>query len=196
MRIYKLFKSGIPIGGRPSEHTPEKMGTNEEPWYTRGAIEFLHENIKDSFEILEYGCGSSTPWFAQRAKSITSIEHNKQWIDNVVRATPEKLMEKINITHIPNKKSGKNIGGDGFYYDEYVDYINSMNMFFDLICLDGRSRSACIKNSINYVKKNGFLLIDNAERIEYKEAINQIPDNWERFVFEESVDTTIIFKVI
>ena len=97
MQTYRLLKSGIPIGNRPNQHTPEKMGTNEEPWYTRGSIEFLYENIKSSFEILEYGCGSSTPWFAQKAKSVTSIEHNEQWIDSVIRATPKKLMEKISV---------------------------------------------------------------------------------------------------
>jgi hypothetical protein len=194
MKPYKTFNSCIPIGQRP--HPPEQMGTNEEPWYTRGSIEFLVDIIQDYFEILEYGCGSSTPWFAQRAKNIVSIEHEKMWIDQVMSKIPKELANKIEIIHIPNQQTGKHIGGDGAYYDNYVDYINHTDRLFDMICVDGRSRSACIRNSISHVKTGGFLLIDNAERTEYQQAISEIPKTWERFIFEEEVDTTMIFRAV
>ena len=192
---YKMFNSGISVGGRPDSHTPNYMGTNQEPWYSRGAIEHLAENIiKDYFEVFEYGCGSSTIWLAQRSKNIISVEHDEQWTRLVESKIPEKLTNKIQIVHIPNQETGKYQSSEGPFYDNYVNYIHKTNKKFDLVCVDGRARPYCIESSIQYVKNEGFLLIDNAERKHYQSAINKIPNKWEKLKFKSPMDTTIIFK--
>ena len=76
---YIKYKSGIPIGNRPYSHTPEIMGTNEEPWMTRGSINFIYDFInknKNKDKLLEYGCGSSTAYFLSLNLKVSSIEHN------------------------------------------------------------------------------------------------------------------------
>jgi predicted O-methyltransferase YrrM len=172
------------------------MGTNEEPWYSRGSIEFLNDNINDSMQVLEYGCGSSTIWLAQRVGGIISIEHSKDWADKVTQLIPSSLRHKINIIHIPNQEQGEHVGSGGRFYDRYTNHIKTLDKTFDIICVDGRCRSQCIINSIDHIKDDGFLLIDNAERQEYHKSISQLPSQWVRMDFPCPVDLTTIFKVV
>ena len=201
--MYNLYKSGIPIGSRPEQHSPNYMGTNEEPWYTRGAIEFLVTDVlQEFFEVLEYGCGSSTAWFHSRVKSVTAIEHDSSWsglvTDTISNLSPSNLKGQVNIINVPNSHTGQikyRSVSDGRFYDEYVNRIHTLDKTFDLICVDGRCRTACIENSIRYIKNGGYLLIDNSERQRYAGAINALPSEWDRFDFVTPVDTTTIFKV-
>lgn len=197
IRHYKCFKSGIPCGTRPIAHHPDLMGTNEEPWYSRGAIEFLALKMNNPSRVLEYGCGSSTIWFgvSQRVASITSIEHNEHWVNQVTQLIPENLKHKMNIVHVPSQEHGEHIGGDGQFYDNYVNHIYTLGGAFDLICVDGRSRSQCIINAIDRITDGGLLLIDNAEREQYHEAMSCVPSQWDRMDFSNDINTTVIFKV-
>ena len=81
-----IYNSGIPIGSRPPSHTPDIMGTNEEPWMTRGSINYLYYHIPKlkSKKLLEYGSGSSTAWFLKVMNcEVTSIEHHFYFLDNI-----------------------------------------------------------------------------------------------------------------
>ena len=42
-----IYNSGIPIGTRPYSHTPNIMGTNEEPWMSRDSIDFIYPIISN-----------------------------------------------------------------------------------------------------------------------------------------------------
>ena len=198
---YLIRGSGIPCGPpRPRDHTPCLIGTNQEPWITRGAIEFLHENLTVDMEVLEYGTGSSTIWYAQRTKSIIAIEHDLEWVENVRSVIPAHLKSKAEVIHIANAETGKFLGGDGKYYDKYVNYVKDTKSLFDFIAIDGRSRNECIAHSISKIKKKGFLLIDNSERdgknnpSNYQPSINMIPKKWEKHEFPTYLGTTSIYK--
>ena len=186
---YRTFETGIPCGGRPPTHLPEHVGTNQEPWYSRSSIEFLADNLDDSMEVLEYGCGSSTLWFAQRVKSVIAIEHVKTWADEVTQLVPKSLESKVDVVHIPNQEQGQYAGHGGRFYDNYLDKT------FDMICVDGRCRAQSIINSMGSLKNNGLLLIDNAERGQYHAAISQLPREWVRLDFPSPITLTSIFKV-
>jgi len=191
---YLIINFGIPCGSRPPDHVPSLIGTNEEPWITRKAIEFLHKNLTLDMEVLEYGTGSSTIWFSQCTKKVIAVEHHLEWVDYVKSLLPPQLESKIEIVHIPNTDTGTTIGGDGKYYDDYVNYVRDIKASFDLISIDGRSRRQCIINSIDKVKKNGFLLIDNSEREDYQPGLQQIPPQWEKNEFPTYLGTTSIYK--
>ena len=78
------------------------------------------------------------------------------------------------------------------FYDDYVNCIDVLNNF-DIIVIDGRCRSKCIIKSINKLNPGGLFIVDNAERENYKNAIDIIPKNWKKHVFPTSVDTTIVW---
>src|SRR5215203_492131 len=53
------------------------------PWFSYAAIDFLEKYIKREMTVCEYGSGGSTLFFAERAKSVYSIEDNAKWFDLV-----------------------------------------------------------------------------------------------------------------
>ena len=175
------------------------MGTNEEPWMSRGSINWLYNYIKNNsinkLKLLEYGCGSSTAYFLSLGLEVTTIEHHDLWLSEV----KSKLNPKLSSNWIPylinTQKEGDDEGsdGDGEYYDDYVNHVKKLDMF-DIIIVDGRCRSSCIKQSIEHLNNGGLFIVDNAERCMYKEAIDKyIPKIWEEHAFPTMVDTTIIW---
>lgn len=191
-----MFKSGIPIGTRPASHTPNIMGTNEEPWMSRDSISFIYSKISnmENKKLLEFGSGSSTAWFLKVLNcNVTSIEHDKYWLDNVKNKIPDNLQFNWTPVFKPPVPSGNCKGSsDELFYDDYVHSIDNMEKF-DIIIVDGRARSHCILNSIDKLNKGGLFIVDNAERHYYKKAIDKIPKQWFKYVFPCPVDTTIVW---
>ena len=53
------------------------------PWYTYPAIEYLKQlNLIDK-NVFEWGSGNSSLFWAGRAKSVVSIESDKNWFNEV-----------------------------------------------------------------------------------------------------------------
>lgn len=42
-------------------------------------------------DILEFGSGASSSWWAERSKSVTSIEHDKEWFEIVKKRKSDNL---------------------------------------------------------------------------------------------------------
>ena len=65
--------------------------------------------------------------------------------------------------------------------------------------IDGRSRSACLRLVIReglLKAHDGILVLDNAERDRYQEAILEVPEHWPKIiVFAHAVDTTVIWLI-
>ena len=117
------------------------------PWFTYPCIEFLKTiNLKDK-KILEFGSGSSTLFWENKAKSVISVEKDLEWYVN--------LKKKINnnSTKIYHFDSDK----------DYSNYPKNLTSKFDIIVIDGADRKNCLKNSINLLSNNGFIIFDNIE---------------------------------
>lgn len=108
------------------------------PWVTHKAYLFLDEFIKNNINsyVLEFGCGSSTLWFAQRTKNLVSVEHSVKWFNSInkVLKTSKKYFKVNLILHSQ---------------PYFVICNNFPENYFDLILVDGRNRKGCINaNSI------------------------------------------------
>lgn len=137
------------------------------PSITHEAVVFLenfmleHPNAK----ILEFGSGSSTIWFAKRTKNLVSIEHHPDWYNRVLYELAN--CSECNFANV--------ILHEQPYYKICTHFPNES---FDLILVDGRNRKGCIVNSIPLLKHGGVLMIDNAERPYYQEAL-ELMQRWE-----------------
>lgn len=118
---------------------------HEIPWYTYPAYEYLNSLNFKEMDVLEFGSGASSTWWAGRAKSVTSIEHNRQWYDIV----KDRQSDNLKIILAETK-------------DEYVSA--GKNDKYDVLVIDGQFRNACAENLVNLVKTECLVILDNSDR--------------------------------
>lgn len=124
--------------------------------------EFFLSHLKPNMRVLEFGSGMSTIQIASRVKEVVSIEHNKQWFDEM----KDKMPPNAKLYYVPANSEPKPEYDDGTYEDfrDYVDFpfslIETDDDRFDVCFVDGRSRVACAAIAANhYVKFGGFIFI-------------------------------------
>jgi hypothetical protein len=135
---------------------------NPLPWVTYSFIDFIKNRINKSQAIFEYGSGSSTLFYAKKAGSVTSVEHDKTWFENVKNtslANAEMIFCQLET--------------DG----EYAKKASLLNKKFDIIIVDGRDRVNCCKYSINALTDAGVIVLDDSERPEYQPARDFLTQN-------------------
>lgn len=125
------------------------------PWVTYSFIDFIKERINKTQHIFEYGSGSSTIFYAERAGSVTSVEHDKGWFDKVKNTSPANA----EMIFCQLEKDG-----------EYAKKATLLNRKFDIIIVDGRDRKNCCKYSVDALSANGVLVLDDSEREVYNDA--------------------------
>lgn len=129
------------------ERMPVDRDGNSLPWYTYPAIEFLKQVDFTDKDVFEYGCGNSTLFWSQRAKSVTSVEHDAKWFDNI-RSRASGL-HNVSIIHRADK-------------DAYVNEIRE-HAGFDVVVLDGLHRLECARASVPLLRSGGIILLDNSD---------------------------------
>jgi hypothetical protein len=91
-----------------------------------------------------------------------------------------------------------------FILEDYVKSIEDYpDGYFDLVVVDGRARPSCILHSMQKVKVNGILLLDNADRSYYLHPFPELfeKSKWSVQTFighlpynpPSVLDTTILF---
>ncbi|MDJ0728378.1 MAG: hypothetical protein QNJ33_00120 [Crocosphaera sp.] len=163
---------------------------DESPWISFGAIAFLKTKLSKKMRVYEYGVGGSTIFFAKRVKEVFSCEHDPDWGNKVIQRL-EKLNYKNYNLHIQEPILTTNLSNQtpsdinsyissspDFKNCSFQDYVESINKYeneyFDIILVDGRARPSCMKHAINKVSKNGYIILDNAERQHYLEACQML----------------------
>lgn len=175
IQYYKRWKASMQPG--------HNSVTDRLPWLTFPAIKILEQQLNKTAKVFEYGGGGSTLFFLDKAGSVTTVEHNKEWFDilkNKITGPEKKHWEaalilpeekdpevQLDYTHPDHYySSDENYPGNTFrayagYIDKYED------AYFDVILVDGRARPSCLKHAVSKIKKGGLLILDNAERKYY-----------------------------
>ncbi len=138
------------------EYKPVDMNGNPIPWMNYPMVEFLKQRLKKEHNIFEFGSGFSTLFYSQLVNSVNSVEYDKFWF--------EKLKNEI-PTNITLHYQEKDIDGD------YCRTIVETNKFYDIVIVDGRDRVNCVKQSIDKLKPNGCIILDDSQRERYLEGI-------------------------
>ncbi|NGX49316.1 MAG: hypothetical protein K940chlam5_00914 [Candidatus Anoxychlamydiales bacterium] len=171
------------------------------------AIDWLEVNIKPSWKVFEWGSGFSTIYWSQRVKEIISVEHNIAWrnrltsllkkqsgLENYIMylIPPDDLFLKQAMTNAvasklsedPTKYISKHFLTSNF--ENYVKKIDSYpDEYFDLVFVDGRARSSCIKHALPKIRKGGYLILDNADDVArpYYIMAKQLVKRWNHIEF-------------
>lgn len=146
------------------------------PWLVSDSVIFIDSILTDESKVLEAGAGASTVWFALRAESVLSFEHNKSWYDNVKETIKHAGVENVDLRFIPDyPKKGLDISGS-----------------FDVILIDGRGRVRTTMSVLKNLKVGGYLILDNAERPKYKPIIKAMRSlNYPSIQFADKWTTAI-----
>jgi hypothetical protein len=129
LRSKALDKHGVPI-----------------PWYTYPAIELLKAKSFDGRNVLEFGAGQSTLWWAQRADSVVSFETDPRWYEQIRRQLPSNAsvyLADVDMTR----------------FEEFVP----IGASYDVVIVDGMNRLAEATKSFERVREGGVFILDNSE---------------------------------
>ncbi len=141
----------------------DRMIALDLPWWnvaaTREVADFLAARGGNA-RVFEYGSGASTVWLAKRCGEIVTVEHDKPWLDKFQRQT--KGFDNVSLLYRPIDKGP----------DAYVKAIDEFEGEFDMIVIDGRHRSACLKQAESRLRRGGIVLFDDSGRSRYRDAID------------------------
>ena len=158
--IVQLFLEGAlkNYGWFRSYHTKQSVDAQGQPipWYNYSFIFFLEPRLKPHLEVFEYGSGFSTRWYAKRVKSITAVEHDAGWVEQVAPQLPANA--RVLYRALDESQA-------------YVGAVAEASQKYHIIIVDGRRRVACIRKGVEYLTPDGVLILDNSERDFYQEGI-------------------------
>jgi len=159
---------------------------NGMPWLEFGAIEFLDKVITKDSMILEVGAGSSTIWFAMKAKFVLSFEHNELWYVLVRDELAHKELTNVEFRYEPDyPKNG----------------LPEIEGKFDIVLIDGptEGRNSPIETGIKHAKPGGYFVLDDSQREElYAEGLELLEkQGWQKWDFNVPgyIRHTSIWKV-
>jgi hypothetical protein len=177
------------IQSRPTSNYPNRIGNVCEPWINRNAVHLLDRLLDTRMDCLEWGSGTGTLWTLPRVKTLTSIEHDGQWFNNLQKTIATKFTNRISAKwygkYIPLEMESRNYAK--------IPFIKSSKKF-DYINVDGRDRVECFKRTLELIRPyGGIIMLDNSEREKYKPIFEMVPSHWRmaQFTFPGVSQTTI-----
>jgi hypothetical protein len=170
LQVYVVTRQYLKaIGWLESKHQNMPLDKNRKPipWLTYPIVHFLSQRVNKNHNVLEFGSGNSTIWFAERVQSIISIEYDKEFYNLI----EPQLTSHNNSTYILAKLK-----------DNYHQQLFNYKKQFEIILVDGRERVDCVKNALPALTESGVIILDNSDRVEYKEAYDFLASNGFKFI--------------
>jgi hypothetical protein len=176
-----------------NKKTPLELET---PWMTYSAIDYLSRVLQKEHTVFEWGIGGSSLFFARRARSVISVEHDSVWFSDVSKAMSESAITNWRGILLPPTQSDAGFPASpsdpesyrsdapeykNFSFHDYVSAIDKLeDRSLDMVVIDGRARPSCLKHAVSKVRVGGVLVLDNAERSYYGNGISLTDKNFTR----------------
>lgn len=133
------------------------------PFLVLDAIMFLEEIVQPGMRVLEVGGGNSTLWFLSRGARVTTIEHSREWADEIERWADDNLDEEARgrlEIHVAEGPAA-------------IDIIErTANGSRDLVLVDCMNahtwRRECVAAARPKLERGGWMVLDNSDH----------PNNW------------------
>ncbi len=154
----------------------EDLAALDSPWWSYDSIDEVDAWLGDRTDIraFEWGSGASTIWLLKRVDELISIEHDAEFANSVrdISGVGENLLTiEPTTSSNPAIPSGRK-GHDGLDFSDYVNAIDRFDGSFDLICIDGRARTDCLRKGLERLAPGGIVVFDNSDRERYASALN------------------------
>ena len=164
---------------RKSDKTPGFWRLDKErPWLTEGSVNFITEHINQSHNVLEFGAGASTVFFARRAKRVISFESGGYSVrlQNVQRSVDWflQLRVKLNKLKLHNVELYLLQGHpkSSILYSRLIQALPDEH--FHWVLVDGANRNLCIDRTRKKLVSGGYMIIDNYDHIPAAKLISSM----------------------
>lgn len=127
------------------------------PWYCYPVNDLFDRRDFSNKVVLEFGGGQSSIWWAERSKSVVTIEADSDWFSEI----KNHQCENLEIVH--------------FNYSEIEKikaYLNAKSVCYDVIIIDGHDREKIASFCHNYLAAEGLILADNSDRYDMDSAMS------------------------
>ncbi len=110
--------------------------------------------------MLEWGSGGSTIEFSPQLKKYYSIEHNKEWYEDVKNEINILGYKNVNYNFVPqNLPNNDGRQSEYTHFKDYIDIVDTFDTKFDIVLIDGRARRLCAKKIIPYLNPGAVVII-------------------------------------
>jgi len=128
------------------------------PWISYDAQRILARFLTGDSEVLEFGSGKSTLWYARHAGHVVSIEDDAAWFASV------------------KAELGSISGIDYRFAPEPAAYVAlAPDKPYDLIMIDGSWREDCARFAVEHLKPGGMIYLDNSDKGPNMQVTGDIP---------------------
>jgi tRNA A58 N-methylase Trm61 len=104
-------------------------------------------------DVFEFGSGNSSLYFAGKASTVHSVEHDKDWFSTI----KEQLPPNAKITFSESM-------------EEYESVIVKESKKFNIVIVDGIRRNECLKVALECLTADGVIILDDSNRSEYEQG--------------------------
>ena len=146
------------------------------PWFNYLAVDFLQKYCQknSNLTVFEFGCGSSTLFFQKYSYLTFSLETNETWFKIITKQLANINAGQWSANYFSNQNDF--VGATVFllenayqnpnYYHFLANNFQSKQQF-DIILVDSFHRKQCVLHSLEFLKPNGLLIVDDFERKNY-----------------------------
>lgn len=146
------------------------------PCYAYGAIDFIEEHVNSRVTVAEFGCGTSTLWWAARAAKVIAVEHDPRWYALIRKAVPSNV--ELRLVPVQSGTPSRPEFASHVLPGNFEAYVKALDDMPDgslsILCVDGRARAGCLLRAHHKVDKGGYIILDNCHRRRYQGAIQQL----------------------
>lgn len=115
------------------------------PWYSYPFLDFLADVDVSGWNVLEFGSGQSTLYWAARARRILAYEHNAQWLETLRPKLPAHAEIRL------------------FEGEATLATLETLDWKPSLVVIDGCKRLACAKASLRVFGRHPLYVLENSD---------------------------------
>ena len=166
-RLHDEFGARIPLG-RALRNGPRALlgklillatkRTPARPWISYDGQAAIARHLRPDSQVLEFGAGESSLWYARRAGHLICVENEAGWYEQVCR----RLQEVDNAECV-------------FAADADSWIAAAPERDYDFIVIDGDWRDRCAEFAIEHLAPGGAIYLDNADKAANLETTGDVP---------------------
>jgi len=156
---------------------------NIKPWMHDNEIAMIEKYLSANKNMLEWGSGGSTVYFAPKVKQLFSIEHVKEWFDKISKIIPAN----VNLNYVAANNEVSITESSFNDYADYINYAKTFDTVFDVVLIDGRARVECAKFILDFIHRDSVVIIHDF----YKKNRNRYRKVLEYYDIIEKIDNTV-----